>query len=96
MENQKYESYNNKLYKNKYLIALYDADDFCVGAFKNCREIADFLNKSIDSTFSSIGRCLEGKISCIHANDRERTRYTVYFTDLSNLDDISKDEYIYS
>lgn len=81
---------NNKLYKNKYLISLYDEDDFIVGSFKSCREVAEFLNKSVDSTMCSIGRCFDGKIVSIVENTKTRKKYTVFFTDVSN------DEYCYS
>lgn len=82
-------SYEVKFYKNKYLISLYDEDDFIVGTFNTCREVAKFLNKTIGSTFCSIGRCLEGKTNSIIGNDNLKSRYTVYFTDVSEeMDDL--------
>lgn len=86
-QNIKTSVWDNKFYKNKYLISLYDEDDFIVGSFKNCREVARFLNKPLDSTLCSIGRCLEGKLNSIIGNDEAKSKYTVYFTDISKEKD---------
>lgn len=45
-----------KLYKGKYLIALYNDNDYPVGVYASPREIAECYNKSVESVRSTIGR----------------------------------------
>lgn len=45
-----------KLYKGRYLIALYDKQDYCVGVFVSAKEIQEFLKCSRDRVNKALNR----------------------------------------
>lgn len=47
----------NKFYLGKYLIALYDNNDMCVGSFCNAKELAKAFNKN--DVWCTLNRALE-------------------------------------
>ena len=50
---------NSEFYRHKYLIALYDMNDYPVDVYDNVVPMAKALNKSINSTHSGISRAFK-------------------------------------
>jgi len=55
-----------RLFKDKYLIALYDKEELCVAVFDNCRQMARAMGKSINVTQSLVGHFLSGDFKIIN------------------------------
>lgn len=54
-----------RLFKEKFLIALYDPEELCVGVFDNCAQMAQKMGKSIDLVQSLIGHFNRGDFKTI-------------------------------
>lgn len=50
---------NSLFYRNKYLIALYDINDYPVGVYDNVVPMAKALNKSTNTMYASLTRAFQ-------------------------------------
>lgn len=75
-------------YKNQYFLACYDAEDYCVGTFDNCKSLAKFLGKTLNSTQSSVQKVLDGILTFM-INDKGNFfkvyAYPIYENQFDNI-----------
>lgn len=55
-----------RLFKDKYLIALYDKEELCVAVFDNCCQMARAMGKSINVAQSLVSHFLSGDFKIIN------------------------------
>lgn len=74
---------NIKFYKKKYLIALYEDDEWLVGLYDNTRDLAKAIEKKLDTTISIISRIFHNKTNKLFIDGKG---YDVSFIELTDYD----------
>ena len=71
----------NLFYRGRYLIALYDKDDFPFGVFDNVKQLASALGMNLNNVHSALGHIFRG-------DPRSRiAKLNVYFIDMEDDSD---------
>ena len=70
-------------YKKKYLIAVYQDDEWLVGLYDNTRDLAKGMGMKLDTAHSAMSRLFRNKQTHLKIDGK---RYDVRFIKLSNYD----------
>lgn len=73
-----------KIYKNRYIIALYDKDDELVTVLDNAAEFARYMSFSANIAWVTLNAVMNGKQKCVYLNGRP---LSVYLIDMEDEND---------
>lgn len=84
-------------YKNKFLISVYDSQDFCVGVYDNINEMVDFLGVNNKTLYSIVSRnknknnCINYKNYVIHFINYREVHNDIFYEEDILFKEIFKD-----
>ena len=70
-------------YKGKYLIGVYENDEWLIGLYDNTKDLAKDIGMNINTAYSTMSRLFNGKRDKLNINGK---RYDVKFIELSDYD----------
>lgn len=70
-------------YKKKYLIGVYENDEWLVGLYDNTKDLAKGIGMNINTAHSTVSRLFCGKRDKLNINGK---RYDVKFIELNDYD----------